>query len=85
GYDTPTPPIGAGVWDVNILNRRESRAGNFNGAPHPVMGAITSRSYHVGGVNALMGDGSVHFISSSIDGMMWRGMGSIAGDEIVKW
>lgn len=34
----------------------------------PIYGAITARSYHSGGVNALFADGSVKFIKSTIDG-----------------
>ena len=35
-------------------------------------GAITARSYHLGGVNALSGDASVRFVKSTIDGSTWR-------------
>ena len=50
----------------------------------PLYGAITARSYHPGGVNALFADGSVHFIKSSIDGNAWRALGTIAGGEIIS-
>lgn len=39
-------------------------------------GLFTARSYHPGGVNALMADGSVRWASSSIQRMTWRGMGT---------
>ena len=42
-----------------------------------------SRSRHAGGVNTLLGDGSVHFIKNSINLNIWRSMGSPRGGEIV--
>ncbi len=50
----------------------------------PLYGAITARSYHPGGVNALFADGSVRFIKSSIDGGTWRGLGTVAGGEVIS-
>lgn len=47
----------------------------------PSLGAVTSRSYHPGGVHALMGDGGVRFVSDAIDGAIWRAAGTIAGGE----
>lgn len=43
-----------------------------------------ARSRHVGGVQTVMCDGSVHFVSSSIDLQTWRGLGSAAGSEVVR-
>jgi prepilin-type processing-associated H-X9-DG protein len=45
---------------------------------------VTARSYHAGGVNTLFGDGSVRFIKSTVDGMIWRGLGTVAGGEVVS-
>ncbi len=50
----------------------------------PTYAAITSRSYHPGGVNVLFADGSVHFIKNSVNWMTWRGLGSIAGGEVIS-
>ena len=50
----------------------------------PTYGAITARSYHAGGVNILLGDGSVRFIKSSIDGNIWRTLGTVAGAEVIS-
>jgi len=41
----------------------------------PTYAAVTSRSYHVGGVNSLVMDGSTHFISENIDLGIWRQLG----------
>jgi prepilin-type N-terminal cleavage/methylation domain-containing protein/prepilin-type processing-associated H-X9-DG protein len=50
----------------------------------PTFAAINSRSYHPGGVNVLLVDGSVRFVKSSIDGMVWRGLGTVAGGEVIS-
>ncbi len=41
-----------------------------------------SRSRHPDGVNVLLCDASVHFISDSIDVEVWKGMGTINGEEV---
>ena len=43
-------------------------------------GAFTSGSFHPGGVNVAMADGSIHGINESLDITAWRAMGSRAGD-----
>jgi prepilin-type processing-associated H-X9-DG protein len=43
-----------------------------------------SRSRHPGGVNVLKADGSVHFVSQTIDLATWQAMGSISGGEIIS-
>ena len=45
--------------------------------------AITARSYHPGGVNALFVDGSVRFITNSISQTTWRALGTRNGGEVV--
>ncbi|QDU38028.1 Type II secretion system protein G precursor [Maioricimonas rarisocia] len=45
-------------------------------------GHMAARSYHVGGVNFLLADGSVRFAGDSIDGGVWRGVGTPSGGEI---
>jgi prepilin-type N-terminal cleavage/methylation domain-containing protein/prepilin-type processing-associated H-X9-DG protein len=42
-----------------------------------------ARSRHSGGVNALFGDGSVHFIRNDISLPTWQALGSRAGGDIV--
>jgi prepilin-type N-terminal cleavage/methylation domain-containing protein/prepilin-type processing-associated H-X9-DG protein len=50
----------------------------------PTFAALTADSYHPGGVNCLMGDGSVRFVKDSINGQAWRALGTIAGGEVVS-
>jgi prepilin-type N-terminal cleavage/methylation domain-containing protein/prepilin-type processing-associated H-X9-DG protein len=49
----------------------------------PTYAALTARSYHPGGVNALLGDGSVRFVKSTVDGMVWRSLGTVADGEVI--
>ena len=50
----------------------------------PVYAAITARSYHPGGVNALFADGSVHFIKSTVNGTTWRALGTPSLGEVLS-
>ncbi len=43
---------------------------------------IPASSYHTGGVNAAMGDGSVRFFRDSIDFVAWQAFGSAIGGEV---
>jgi prepilin-type N-terminal cleavage/methylation domain-containing protein/prepilin-type processing-associated H-X9-DG protein len=54
----------------------------FSGGP--TYAAINARSYHPGGVNSLLGDGSVRFVKSSINGNTWRAFGTVSGGEVVS-
>jgi prepilin-type N-terminal cleavage/methylation domain-containing protein len=48
----------------------------------PTYTVFTSRSYHTGGVSSTLMDGSVRFVSSSVDLSVWRAFGTRAGGEI---
>ena len=85
GFTTAWPPnksiLGRSAYpgiDLDLNGRNEEDGG-------PTFAAINSRSYHPGGVNALLGDGSVKFVKSSIDGMIWRALGTVAGGELVSF
>ena len=43
-----------------------------------------ARSFHSGGVNTLMGDGSVRFVKNSITADVWRALSTPQGNEIVS-
>jgi len=44
----------------------------------------TARSRHTGGVNSVMGDGSVRFTSNSVAATTWQAMGSMDNGEVVQ-
>ena len=46
-------------------------------------GQAAARSNHTGGVNVMMGDGSVRFISNSVDPFTWRALSTRAGGEVL--
>jgi prepilin-type processing-associated H-X9-DG protein len=43
-----------------------------------------ARSRHSGGVNVLMGDGSVRFVRDTIVLATWRAMGTMNGGEVIS-
>ena len=45
---------------------------------------ISANSRHTGGVQAMMGDTSIRFVTNSIDLTVWRAIGSRAGSEVVS-
>lgn len=55
----------------------------LHGAIKSPPGVSTARSHHLGGVNALMGDGSVRFVGEAIATAVWRGLGTRNGGELV--
>jgi prepilin-type N-terminal cleavage/methylation domain-containing protein len=82
GFTTVFPPntevlfTSSGVeYDVDFITATESNTGD-------TYAAVTSRSYHTGGVNAVSMDGSVRFWSSSVNPLTWRAMGTRAGGEV---
>ncbi|WP_020472225.1 DUF1559 domain-containing protein [Zavarzinella formosa] len=44
---------------------------------------VAARSRHTGGVNALLGDGSVRFVRSAIASGIWSALGTMSGGEVV--
>jgi hypothetical protein len=47
-------------------------------------GHLATRSFHTGGSQLVLGDGSVRFVSENIDIRVWRAVGSINGGETVS-
>lgn len=68
---TPNSPVFDCCTNVSFVD------GNNEGA------IVTARSYHPGGVNLLMADGSVRFVSNTINLPVWRAVGTRAGSDVV--
>lgn len=66
------------MYDIDFNSEKEG-----NSTTKATYAAITSRSYHAGGqVNVGMLDGSTKSVSDTIDLVIWRSLGTIAGGEI---
>ena len=83
GFTTAWPPnkptygTPAHDQDLDVQSNNEEDGG-------PTFAAVTSRSYHPGGVTCLLADGSVRFVTDQIDGTVWRALGTVAGGETVE-
>ena len=52
--------------------------------PVGVPGFNAARSYHSGGVNALLADGSVRFAKDSTSPMTWQALSTTQGNEVTS-
>ena len=84
GFTTTFPPntkviyASGGVnYDVDFVSATESNTGD-------TYAAVTARSYHTGGVNAVFMDGSVRFVSNNVTQATWRALGTRAADDIPR-
>lgn len=84
GFTTLFPPntkvphtVGGINYDVDFTSARESRD-----LTRRTYSAVTSRSHHAGGVNALLMDGSVRFVRDAIAVATWQAAGTPAGGEV---
>ncbi len=70
------------TYDVDWTNWQEGKGG-MTGA-NPTFAAVTSRSYHTSGVNTARMDGSVSFVSDSINLSVWRALATRNGGEVIE-
>lgn len=84
GFTAALPPntkvecAGKEQYDVDWTSTREGKSDSLK-----TYAAVTSRSYHAGGVNVAMADGSVHTVADNIAPLVWRAMATRAGGEVV--
>jgi prepilin-type N-terminal cleavage/methylation domain-containing protein/prepilin-type processing-associated H-X9-DG protein len=74
---THTLPVN---WNRKVSTGQKYSCGNTNFASMH----ISAASFHSGGANACMGDGSVRFVRDSIAYPTWRAMGTKAGGEVAS-
>jgi prepilin-type N-terminal cleavage/methylation domain-containing protein/prepilin-type processing-associated H-X9-DG protein len=82
GFTTALTPnykmmVGTPQVDIDYDTNDENNGG-------PTYAAVTSRSYHSGGINALFGDGTVRFIKTTVNSATWRAVGTIGGGEVIS-
>ncbi|MCI0359745.1 MAG: DUF1559 domain-containing protein [Planctomycetaceae bacterium] len=66
-------------WPCRTLGGPLRPPGNHNNNQRTAH--VAARSLHPGGVNVGLGDGSVRFVSQTIDVVTWRALGTIMGGE----
>ena len=87
GFTATFPPntkvrcdVDGTMHDVDWTNQQEGISDSIG-----TYAAVTSRSYHVGGVNVSLADGSVRFTTEAVDLQVWRGLATRDGGEIVSF
>ncbi|WP_422930797.1 DUF1559 domain-containing protein [Singulisphaera sp. PoT] len=65
--------------DIDMISMRDGESTTL-----PTYAAITARSYHAGGVSAMLMDGSVRFVKDSVNLQVWRNLSTRAGGEVVS-
>ena len=86
GFTTTFPPNtkvpytdASGLQDVDFISANEGNATN-----QFAYAAVTARSFHAGGVNAAMMDGSVRFVRDAVPRGTWQALGTRAGGEVAS-
>lgn len=84
GFTATFPPntrvpyfVGDQAFDIDWTNQQEGKSRSI-----ATYAAVTSRSYHPGGVNTVNADGSVHFITNRIDPTAWQALATRNGGEV---
>ena len=72
---------GGGYFHTTLPNGKACAFSGGEGAPPNPIG---SSSYHPGGINMTLLDGSVRFIKNSINYATWHALGSRSGGEIIS-
>ncbi|MBI2826361.1 MAG: DUF1559 domain-containing protein [Planctomycetia bacterium] len=71
--------VNGDAYDIDFVSWREATH-----LTRVTYAAITARSYHSGGTNVLMMDGSVQAMHDTIDLIVWRALGTRTGGEVAS-
>jgi len=75
--NTRVPYTSGGLeYDIDFNSLQEGKS-----ATQPTYAAVTARSYHPGGVNIVLMDGSVQWAADTIDLNIWRARSTRSGGE----
>lgn len=78
--NTLVPHVVDGVTlDIDWNNMQEGKSTSAK-----TYAAVTSRSYHTGGVNTAMMDGSVRFVAETLDLTTWQALSTRNGGEVIQ-
>jgi prepilin-type N-terminal cleavage/methylation domain-containing protein/prepilin-type processing-associated H-X9-DG protein len=82
---TPNSKTPDAMWTINGCVNRSNAPCDGRGRAWGLMD-FAARSNHTGGVNALLGDGSVRFVNNSVALPVWQAAASIdAGEVLTDW
>src|SRR5262249_33296026 len=82
--DRPIGPCPKDQGDAVYKAPCLSLGGNAWWTPSALKAHAAARSYHTGGVNGALADGSVRFFSNTIDQVTWRALATRAGGEVAS-
>ena len=70
--------VSGAAYDCDWTNELEGKSTTI-----PTYSAVTAHSYHSGGVNGLLMDGSVHWYAGLINLGVWQALSTRAGQELM--
>jgi prepilin-type processing-associated H-X9-DG protein len=74
----------SGITTANAPNQKIDWDWTDENDGGPTYMSLSASSVHPGGVNVLFGDGSVRFVKNTVNPVTWRGLGTIAGGEVLS-
>jgi prepilin-type N-terminal cleavage/methylation domain-containing protein len=74
-----TTTVAGQLVDIDLTSMRDGESTTL-----PTYAAITARSFHPGGVSAMLMDGSVRFVKGTVNLKVWRSLGTRAGGEVIS-